>query len=410
MSENDFKEVAAVEENPRFSEFSARENRLYEEKGEVRSPFARDYTRVLHCTAYRRLKHKTQVFYNIENDHICTRMEHVLHVESAAYTIAKRLKLNDELTRAIAMAHDLGHAPFGHHGERIIDKLYNEYLGESFWHERNGLYLVDKIELLPDHENVYRNLNLTYAVRDGILSHCGEMDKNGIKPREKQLDLYDFTSPGQHDPATYEACVVKLSDKIAYVGRDIEDALNLGFLSAENVLKLRKIVSSESDEAVNTSTIMSRMILDVCRVSTPEKGICLSEETSDQLNKIKAFNNEYIYRNTRFEAFNKYAQLVISELFQTLFSCYRGGDPIAGLNEKRAAYPVLIGEFCDYLFKYCNDDFVKDAGWKKTGLYDNVKVYESLQNERLYARAVLDYIAGMTDRFAVKCFNELITY
>ena len=410
MGENDFKEVAAVRKNPRFSEFSARESGLYEEKGEVRSPFARDYTRVLHCTAYRRLKHKTQVFYNIENDHICTRMEHVLHVESAAYTIAKRLKLNDELTRAIAMAHDLGHAPFGHHGERILGELYNEYLGESFWHERNGLYFVDKIELLPDHENVFRNLNLTYAVRDGILSHCGEMDINGIKPREKSIDLYSFTKPGQNEPVTYEGCVVKLSDKIAYVGRDIEDALNLGFLSAENVLKLQKIVSSDSDEAVNTSTIMSKMILDVCCVSTPEKGICLSEEMSDKLNKIKAFNNEYIYKNKRFDAFNKYAKLVIGELFYTLYSCYGGGDPIAGLNEKRAAYPVLIGEFCDYLFKYCNDDFVKDAGWKKTGVYENVKVYESLQSEKIYARAVLDYIAGMTDRFAVKCFNELITY
>ena len=407
---NNFKEVAALPENERFAEFSAREGELYEEKGEVRSPFARDYTRVLHSTAYRRLKHKTQVFYNIENDHICTRMEHVLHVESAAYTIAKRLNLNDELTRAIAMAHDLGHAPFGHHGERIIGELYKEHLGELFWHERNGLYLVDKIELLPDHENVYRNLNLTYAVRDGILSHCGEMDKNGIKPREEHFDLYSFTRPGQFDPATYEGCVVKLSDKIAYVGRDIEDALNLGFLSSENVAQLQNIVESSMGEAVNTSTIMSKMILDVCNVSTPEKGICLSEELSDKLNKIKAFNNKYIYQNKRFEAFNKYAELVIGELFSTLYSCYNGGDPVAGLNEKREAYPALIGEFCDYLFKYCNESFAKEAKWEKSNVYKNVKVYECLQTKTLYARAVLDYIAGMTDRFAVSCFNELITY
>lgn len=410
MGENGFKDVAAVRKNPKFSEFSARRNELYSEKGEVRSPFARDYTRVLHSTAYRRLKHKTQVFYNIENDHICTRMEHVLHVESAAYTIAKRLKLNDELTRAIAMAHDLGHAPFGHHGERIIDALYKKYLGEAFWHEKNGLYLVDKIELLPDHENVYRNLNLTYAVRDGILSHCGEMDKNGIKPRGECFDLCAFTLPGQYEPATYEGCVVKLSDKIAYVGRDIEDALNLGFLSAANVSKLQKIVGMKAGEAVNTSTIMSNMILDVCSVSTIEKGICLSEETSEKLNKIKAFNNEYIYQNKRFGAFNRYAELVIKELFFTLYSCYRGGDPVAGLNKKRAAYPVLIGEFCDYLFKYCDERFAKEAGWKKPGVYENEKVYGSLQSKTLYARAVLDYIAGMTDRFAVKCFNELITY
>ena len=124
MMKNDFSHVAATPENPLYAELIRRGDNLYSEKGEIRSPFARDYTRVLHSTAYRRLKHKTQVFYNIENDHICTRMEHVLHVESAAYTIAKRLRLNDELTRAIAMAHDLGHAPFGHHGERIIGRLY----------------------------------------------------------------------------------------------------------------------------------------------------------------------------------------------------------------------------------------------------------------------------------------------
>lgn len=411
MPKTDFKEVAADKRNPRYEEFTRRENGLYFEKGEVRSPFARDYTRVLHSTAYRRLKHKTQVFYNIENDHICTRMEHVLHVESAAYTIAKRLKLNDELTRAIAMAHDLGHAPFGHHGERIIGKLYKKYLnGETFWHEKNGLYLADKIELLPDHENVYRNLNLTYAVRDGIVSHCGEVDENGVKPREELIDLNEFTTPGKYQPATYEGCVVKLSDKIAYVGRDIEDALNLGFLSPASVAELQKIVGLKNGEAVNTSTIMSNMILDVCAVSSPEKGICFSEKMGGTLTKIKAFNNENIYKNKRFAPFNRYAELVIGELFYTLYSCYDRGNPVRGLEKKKRAYPTLVSEFCDYLFKYCDDDFSREAGWKKQASYRNEKVYGTLENRQIYARAVLDYIAGMTDRFAVKCFDELITY
>lgn len=411
MPKTDFREVAADKRNPLYEEFTRRENGLYSEKGEVRSPFARDYTRVLHSTAYRRLKHKTQVFYNIENDHICTRMEHVLHVESAAYTIAKRLKLNDELTRAIAMAHDLGHAPFGHHGERIIGKLYKKYLnGETFWHEKNGLYLADKIELLPDHENVYRNLNLTYAVRDGIVSHCGEVDENGVKPREELIDLSEFTTPGKYQPATYEGCVVKLSDKIAYVGRDIEDALNLGFLSPASVAKLQKIVGLKNGEAVNTSTIMSNMILDVCAVSLPEKGICFSEKMGETLTKIKAFNNENIYKNKRFAPFNRYAELVIGELFYTLYSCYDRGNPVRGLEKKKRAYPTLVSEFCDYLFKYCDDDFSREAGWKKQASYRNEKVYGTLENRQIYARAVLDYIAGMTDRFAVKCFDELITY
>ena len=386
MPKTDFKEVAADKRNPRYEEFTRRENGLYSEKGEVRSPFARDYTRVLHSTAYRRLKHKTQVFYNIENDHICTRMEHVLHVESAAYTIAKRLKLNDELTRAIAMAHDLGHAPFGHHGERIIGKLYKKYLnGETFWHEKNGLYLADKIELLPDHENVYRNLNLTYAVRDGIVSHCGEVDENGVKPREELIDLNEFTTPGKYQPATYEGCVVKLSDKIAYVGRDIEDALNLGFLSPASVAKLQKIVGLKNGEAVNTSTIMSNMILDVCAVSSREKGIGFSEEMGETLTKIKAFNNENIYKNKRFAPFNRYAELVIGELFYTLYSCYDRGNPVRGLEKKKRAYPTLVSEFCDYLFKYCDDDFSREAGWKKQASYRNEKVYGTLENRQIYA-------------------------
>lgn len=413
MMKNDFSHVAATPENPLYAEFIRRRDNLYSEKGEIRSPFARDYTRVLHSTAYRRLKHKTQVFYNIENDHICTRMEHVLHVESAAYTIAKRLRLNDELTRAIAMAHDLGHAPFGHHGERIIGRLYEEYLGKKFWHERNGLYFADKVELLPDHENVYRNLNLTYAVRDGIISHCGELDKNGIMPRKELIDLNDFTKPGQFEPATFEGCVVKLSDKIAYVGRDIEDALNLGFLSEDSLIALQKIVGLKRDEAVNTSTIMSNMILDVCKVSTPETGICLSEAMSDKLNKIKQFNSEYIYKNARFAPFNKYAELVIGEIFDTLYSCFDGGDVANGLARKKETYPSLLTEFCDYVAKYCDEDFSAVTGKdkrKKEERYCNEKIYANIGDRTVYAQAVLDYIAGMTDRYAVKCFNELITY
>lgn len=410
MKENDFSAVAATESNPRYEKLIERKSDLYEERGEVRSPFARDYTRVLHCTAYRRLKHKTQVFYNIENDHICTRMEHVLHVESVAYTVAKRLKLNDELTKAIAMAHDLGHAPFGHHGERIIGKLYEEYLGEKFWHEKNGLYLADSVELLPDHGNAYRNLNLTYAVRDGIISHCGELDKNGLLPREDLIDLSDFTSPGQYEPATYEGCVVKLADKIAYVGRDIEDAQNLGFLSEKSIEKLQEIAGLSKGEAVNTSTIMSNMILDVCKNSSPEKGIRLSEESSERLNKIKAFNNEHIYKNERFQPFNKYAELVIGEIFSALYSCAECGDAAEGLRKKQNSYPVLIGEFRDYVSKYCDESFDGRTERNKEGRYLNEKIYASLSDKKRFVHAVLDYIAGMTDRFAVKCFNELITY
>lgn len=206
-------------------------------------------------------------------------MEHVLHVESVSYTIAKTLELNDELTHAIAMGHDLGHAPFGHYGESVINKLSKQYLGKNFWHERNGLYFVDNIELLPDHSDNFQNLNLTYAVRDGIISHCGERDINSLRPRNEFIDLQDFTTPGQYNPVTYEGCVVKIADKIAYIGRDIEDAISLGFLSENSLKELSKIVKLDDNSSViNTSTIMGNMIRDICKNSSVEKEfVCLKK-------------------------------------------------------------------------------------------------------------------------------------
>ena len=185
MAENIFKEYSSNEKNPDWEKHIERENQLYQRKNDIRSEYERDYTRILHSLAYRRLKHKTQVFFNIDNDHVCTRMEHVQHVESVSCTIAKYLGLNVDLTRAIAMGHDLGHAPFGHEGEVELTNIRNEIGLDDFWHERNSLRMIDNIELLEDNNSNLQNLNLTYAVRDGIISHCGEVDDNGIIPRKE---------------------------------------------------------------------------------------------------------------------------------------------------------------------------------------------------------------------------------
>ena len=143
-----FEKYAANENNPNWDKIISRQSPLYNRNNFMRSEFERDYTRIIHSTAYRRLKHKTQVFFSPENDHICTRIEHVTHVESISYTIAKNLGLNTELTKAIAVAHDVGHSPFGHEGEKILSEISNRDLGISFWHEKYGLELVDNIELL----------------------------------------------------------------------------------------------------------------------------------------------------------------------------------------------------------------------------------------------------------------------
>ena len=214
----------------------------HEEKpDETRSPFYRDYSRILHCTSYRRLKHKTQVFFATQNDHICTRMEHVNHVASISYTISKFMGLNTELTQAIALGHDLGHSPFGHEGETLLSEIMQQWDG-SFWHEKNGLYTADKIATLPNAYGIHKNLRLTYAVRDGIISHCGETDENGLYPRVQAVDLEQIERPNQYMPYTWEGCVVKLSDKIAYLGRDIEDAIELNLLEPDRLEQLNKLL------------------------------------------------------------------------------------------------------------------------------------------------------------------------
>lgn len=411
MTKEKFASVAANEMNENWELLTARLNELYSRKDDVRSPFARDYTRILHSLAYRRLKHKTQVFFNIDNDHICTRMEHVAHVESVSQTIAKNLGLNVELTRAIAMGHDLGHAPFGHQGETVINSLCEEYLNEKFWHEKNGLRFVDKIELLEDNYKKCKNLNLTYAVRDGIISHCGEVDENGLKPRKELIDLLEFQQPGQYQPSTWEGCVVKISDKIAYIGRDIEDAINLGFLNDTTKNDLLRMARANDENVLNTTVIMHNLIIDICENSTPEKGICLSPRFLEQINTVKDFNYKHIYRHERLLPFKEYSKLVINQIFDVLYKTYDGRYSWGLIEAKKKYYPLLMNSFIQWLAKYCDTSVVPEGELQSIAFScENEKIFGTLADEKIYARAVIDFISGMTDRFAIKVFNELLTY
>lgn len=411
MIHTKFLKQAATIDNPNWDILISRQTPLYSRDDDLRSPFARDYTRVLHSTAYRRLKHKTQVFFNIDNDHICTRMEHVNHVESVSSTIARALGLNEELTKAISIAHDLGHAPFGHQGEVVIKNLSTKYLGESFWHEQNGLRFVDKIELLEDNYKTRRNLALTYAVRDGIISHCGEVDENGIFPRDISISINDFDSAGKYQAATWEGCVVKMADKIAYVGRDIEDAINLGFLNQTAQNQLLRMARANDERVMNTTVIMHNMIIDICRNSSPDNGINMSPQFNQQLNEIKAFNYEHIYRHRRLEPFKYYSELVITQIFDTLLSFYDGKHTWSILDENRHFTPILIDSFEKWLTHYCIDSIVPNGKLKDISLQcENEKIYQELQTRELYIQAIIDYISGMTDRFAITLFNELLEY
>ena len=409
MKPNLFAEVASTERNHDWKNHIERQNVLYTRKNDIRSPYERDYTRILHSLAYRRLKHKTQVFFNIDNDHICTRMEHVQHVESVSCTIANYLGLNVDLTRAIAMGHDLGHAPFGHEGEVELTKIRNENGLDKFWHERNSLRMIDKLELLEDDKGNHRNLDLTYAVRDGIISHCGEVDENGIKPRKDKIDLNEFNTSGQFQAYTWEGCVVKIADKIAYLGRDIEDAMRLNFISNHEIRKLRKIAKKYSETAVNTTVIIHNFIISICENSTPDTGIRLSDDYNEMLNEIKKYNTDFIYKNTKFNVYRKYASLIIRSIYDTLINAYDSDNKktIKNLQKMKDFYNTLIEDFLDHLSKYIS--FEIDVKRDIRG-YTNEKIYGTLNDRLTYAQAIIDYISGMTDRYAITVFNELIRY
>lgn len=411
MAKPKFYRYAANLQNPNWEKLIERPSNLYSRRDDIRSPFARDYTRILHCMAYRRLKHKTQVFFNIDNDHICTRMEHVSHVESVSSTIAKYLGLNEELTKAIAMGHDLGHAPFGHQGENVLKKLSKKHLKKDFWHEQNGLRFIDEIELLEDNYKRYKNLDLTYAVRDGVISHCGEVDQNGIFPRDISVPIDAFDEAGKYEAVTWEGCIVKFADKIAYVGRDIEDAINLGLLDQTAKSKLIKMAQANDERVMNTTVIMHNMIIDICKNSSPEQGICMSNDFNAQLNEIKAFNYENIYRHERLEPFKHYSELVITQIFNALLCLYDKEHTWGRLEERKKFTPNLVGSFEKWLARYCDPDIVPTGELRDLALdCENKKIYQRLETKKIYIQAIIDYISGTTDRFAITLFNELLEY
>lgn len=388
-----FEKYAANENNPNWDKIISRQSPLYNRNNFMRSEFERDYTRIIHSTAYRRLKHKTQVFFSPENDHICTRIEHVTHVESISYTIAKNLGLNTELTKAIAVAHDVGHSPFGHEGEKILSDISNRDLGISFWHEKNGLELVDNIELLEDTERFKQNLDLTYAVRDGIISHCGEIDENCLKPRKEFIDLNNYKFPNQYAPYTWEGCVVKISDKISYLCRDIEDAITL---------KIFKDIPGEED-IINNTNLINNLIYDLCENSSPEKGLCLSENALNLMNRIKDFNYKYIYASDRIKPSTRYFRVVINEIYNLLKSMYDGQNTLNKLNDVSDIYPNLCKGFINFITDYYDFDNRENLRLKN-------KVLFSIDNEKDFYKAIIYYISGMTDNFAIEIYNEIIHF
>ena len=398
-----FKKYAANESNPNWNNIISRCTPLYKRDNDIRTEFGRDYTRIIHCNAYRRLKHKTQVFFSPDNDHICTRIEHVTHVESISYTIATYLGLNTELTKAIAVSHDIGHSPFGHVGERFLSSLSQKDVGTTFWHEKNGLDFVDYIELLEDDNKYKKNLNLTYGVRDGIISHCGEVSENGLKPRTEYINLSDYKYPNQFAPYTWEACVVKLSDKISYIGRDIEDAITLGILD-NHLDELYKLLDSKyTKDKINNTIIINYLITDLCENSSPEKGLCFSQDAFNLINKINEFNYKYIYNCQRIQPSNRYFNIVLTEIYSLLKSTFEQDHTLENVENLNKFYPKLYKNFLSFLNHYF------DLGNRENLKLKNQIVF-NLNNEKEFYKAIIYFISGMTDNFAIEIYNEIIGF
>ena len=378
------KEQSANPNNPKWNNIIQRKSTLYQRDNDIRSDFERDYTRVINSRAYRRLKHKTQVFFSPENDHICTRIEHVTLVESISYTIAKYLGLNTELTKAISIAHDIGHSPFGHQGEKILSEISKSDLNKSFWHEKNGLEYVDKIELLETPEGKYQNLDLTYGVRDGIISHCGEIDEISIKPRTEYIDLNNYEHPNQYAPYTWEGCVVKIADKLSYLGRDIADAITLGILD-EKPNELYDVLKLPKDTKINNTIILNTFIKDLCENSNLEQGLCFSKDKFEMINNLKEFNYKNIYFAEKTLSSVDYFKLILNKLYDFLKETFEN------IEKQRKNCKILVDDFEEWLTSYYNFEKCK-------------------ANIKEYSQAIIYYISGMTDKYAVQMYNKIISF
>lgn len=350
------------------------QHRLHSRTTDVRGEFYRDTTAIIHSSPFRRLKHKTQVFFAPSNDHICTRMEHVLHVASIASAICRGLGLDTELAWAIGMGHDLGHTPFGHVGERILASLMKSKGFSGFEHELNSLRIVD---FLAEHG---KGMNLTYAVRDGIACHNGERFEQSVMPRFIEKDLSSMTSRAEAIPATWEAAVVRFSDQIAYLGRDYEDACRLSIIDPASIPEI--VVDRLG---TTNASIINTLVNDIIDTSRPETGISFSDSIFEAVLAMKDFNYRSIYLSPMLEGYSKYFSRLLTlivDYLQGLFDMY-GFDEKSYMEEKN----MLAGGFALHL-KEMHQPY--------------------LQHDGSIDRLIFDYVAGMSDNFCLDCANEIL--
>ncbi|MFA6687954.1 MAG: deoxyguanosinetriphosphate triphosphohydrolase family protein [Sphaerochaetaceae bacterium] len=350
------------------------QRRMHQRPDDVRGAYYRDTTAIIHSSPFRRLKHKTQVFFSPSNDHICTRMEHVLHVASIATAICRGLDLNTELAWAIGMGHDLGHTPFGHVGERILDGFMRERGMGGFEHELNSLRVVD---FLSEHG---KGLNLTYAVRDGIASHCGEHFVQTLKPDFSVKDLASYVSRASLVPATWEATVVRFSDSIAYLGRDFEDATRLSIVDPK---ELPPIVGERLGRT--NGEIINSLVNDIIDHSDEHRGINFSDELFEAVEVMKQFNYRHIYKSPMLSGYERY----FTRLLRLII------DYLQGLLDR---------------YGFDETPYLEEKNMLAVGFYHHLVEMQGpyLDHDGSLDRIVYDYVAGMTDNFCLDCANEIL--
>lgn len=355
-----------------FKSSESRGRRYTEKKHPYRDIFQRDKDRIIYSTAFRRLQYKTQVFVNYEGDHYRTRLTHTLEVLQIARTIARALGLNEDLVEAIALAHDIGHTPFGHSGEKALNELMKNYGG--FEHNRHGLRVVDELEERYPH---FRGLNLTWEVREGIIKHTTAYDKpesSGFEPNKNP---------------TLEAQVVNAADEIAYDNHDLDDGLAAHLIREQDLCKLKlwqeaKNRCSELEVDVSCKIIRYQTVKQLINLQVTDliqhsleslKNISSSQQARETKGFLISFSKEM----------KKLRESLKSFLFDNLYNHYR----VIRMSDK--AYRFIVAIFEVYL---------KRPGQLPIGTREKLK-------EETPHRIICDYIAGMTDRFALDEYKKL---
>ena len=344
-----------------------RHNRV---KEDIRTPYSRDADRIIHTRAYSRYIDKTQVFSLIENDHITHRVIHVQLVSRIARTIGRSLRLNEDLIEAIALGHDIGHIPYGHFGESCLSRLCEQYGIGKFFHNVQSVQFLDRIE----------DCDLTLQVLDGILCHNGEAEDVRISPSpctgwaafdKKVQDATDSNRPLK--PATPEGCVIKFADTIAYIGRDLQDAREVGLIDDGTPLpeEATSVLGATNSEIINT------LIYDLLENSDTEDApfISYSRETENALIALRRFSRTHIYDNEKLTAERQKIERMYATVFATCLDALEMDDLSAKI-------------YTDFI----------NTSW----------ISRSYLNSSTPAEVVRDYIAGMTDRYFARQFEEYV--